>query len=289
MAKRGCGYKKEGGYYLEAEMAPLGLLNLWTWLLGTGTMAGDNLLVTVPARSGIIGNMPGSLLLGEYTELKYPSLGRSAELYEDLVHRTVMNSSEPWAWFDHVGSSFYTALSFAEEVREMGPSRRVSEKTAKQLAAMAPMPIVFTHSRVPLFESEQMLKIGLEMALMCHQGTLLLGEPMELDDYVRLPTWADTRWGMTRSYEYGGQESALIPILRLLGLLDKHYHQYEHDPVWREAKTFYDRLVYREATFGASWITAISYVARKDDDREKVAARLARDGIRVIELEEEAR
>ena len=275
--KRGCGYKVAGGFYAECEFGAGGILSPWTWVLGDGLEGGVNCLAAAPPRRTVYGNLAGSLVLGEL-------VGSDVPLYfvkddEAMVYEGLKQRSGTVALFDHVGSKFYTAWSFAEECKQYGPSRRLSPVMARELAGQVPLPIVFTHGRMPLFRSVEARSKAIWLMNELIDGFVL-------EDYGVGPTWLAESWGIYSGME-NGADSWLRPLLSVWHRLEKDWHLVKDNPLFQEAKVIFDNCLLVEQLFGVSWITKVGYVPEKEEDVQEVAQRMGKMGIGVIDLEAE--
>jgi len=266
---RGCGTKKRGGYYAESEMEAGGILNMWTWLLGDGLEGGENCLLSIPPRRAIYGNLAASLALGEFIPLDAPTDFNGLEgFYEALKGRT-----SSVALFDHVGSKFYTSWAFATEAKQYGPSRRIMPAMAEELAKYVPLPIVFTHSQMPLFRDE------VERA----EAVYFIEELMGVNgaDLSMEAIWFNQEWGIYSGND-AGDSHYMTYILSLMWRLKKWTDK--QDDLYQEARKFFNGLNYAEQPFGVSWITRVGYVPKNDADETDVADDLTAKGINLIDL-----
>ena len=72
-----------------------------------------------------------------------------------LMRRNTPPHIAQWGLADHVGSSHYVdPFDFTDECGKRGPNRRMSPENAKQWAERTPFPVLFSHSKIPLFESQ---------------------------------------------------------------------------------------------------------------------------------------
>lgn len=271
--KRGCGQKVEGGFYAEAEMGPGGMLAPWTWVLGDGLEGGVNCLAAVPPRRSLYGNTAASLVLGEFVGADVPVyfMDEQSREYERLRRR-----AGTVALFDHVGSQFYSAWSFANECKLYGPSRRLSPLLAKELAQKVPIPIVFTHGRMPLFRGEAARARAIWLMNELVDGF----EPEKL--YLEA-TWLAADWGV-RAAMGNGAESWLRPLLSVWHRLERDWTAVKDNPLFQEARAIFDECLLVEQPFGISWITKVGYVPKQGEDVAEAAQEMGRQGIGVIDL-----
>jgi hypothetical protein len=144
--ERGCGRLRAGGYYAQGGASPYGTL-IDAWCLATCIEGRHNVFVKpINNRQLELIDLPATLMAGE---IRLPSdPAATGVLYPALKNLPRL------ALLDHVGSKFYTPYEFAQEVFTHGPSRRIPEQVAAQIAQYTPMPIVFTHSDIPLFKDD---------------------------------------------------------------------------------------------------------------------------------------
>lgn len=279
--ERGCGTKKEGGFYAEGTTSPNGALSLWTWILGTCTEAGLNCFVSPPARKVVQGNLAASLVMGEFVSNDVPFERRigSEKNYLGKQYATLKRQAAPVALFDHVGSKFYTPHEFMKEVRELGPSRRITPQVAEEIAKMTPIPVVFTHSDIPLFRDEAERDAVVELA------AGLLSE-YDQDQVRYLPTWMSPEWGLYSSCKDRGDDHYLRQILGLLSRLKRQPRLIDTSEAWAALAAVMGRANFQEQPFGATWITKITYVKRRDDPAD-IADKMAKKGIQTLILSDE--
>lgn len=230
--QRGCGTLKKGGYYLQSKSSPDGTLRAWTWLLGSGVLddAGTSKqpLITCPPRQMEVISLIASIDAGlKIYDAEKEELAALWKQYGELPHRVIL---------DHVGKCHYpTPLEFAVETRMYGPSRRIPGHIARVVANRLPIPVIFTHSVIPLAS-----KHDINGFVMLHG--LNVG-PVS-------PTWDWKGFGMT----VAGKKD----------VGSDHWQTF--------AWTFKDDLAQFEKTetiFGASWITDVVYVTGADDDPDE--------------------
>lgn len=279
---RGCGHKRPGGFYAEGgEIGIGGALNAFTWLLGDGLAhSPHNIMTRIPPRQMVIGNTYAALLEGEFVdylvpyEPRFEDTGRLVELKKRVP---------PFAIFDHVGSNHYSPFSFAEECMKYGPSRRIPPDIAKMLllgpevkrkgkageaekgrkeqreGGMLPIPIIFTHSKMPVFKSQAQKTEVLELAECIIDG-------YESDKKYHGATWQKEDWGLYAKFKDLGHDHYLPAILSIFHVLDNEWSRVKNSPLWQQAKEVLGKVERVEQVFGASWICQVSYVLPKDNE-----------------------
>lgn len=262
---RGCGTKKHDAFYLEGAVGAVGDLYAWTWCLGDGL--DDSILLALPPRQESFINPAATITSGELylaDDVYVP-----AE-YDHALYGRVLQSTRNIGIGDHVGSQNYSAYGFAKECGVYGPSRRVSRETAMRYAALMEelkragkshcLPIMFTHSRVPVFVSEWERKMAYQIALLFGWYDGL----WQADSHPEA-CWLVDDWGMySRHDQYPGNRSQMIPILAVVEGIDREWSAHRHDRQWQEARAFYDTLAYEDQPIGLSWITHVTYVLPAD-------------------------
>lgn len=271
---RGCGRKVPGGFYAEADFAPPGPLNAWTWCLGDGVEGGFNCTAVIPPRRALFGNLAATLAVGEFISLDVPFDPHTTGV--SLAYKRLSNRTSREALFDHVGAVHYTAASFADEVRLLGPSRRMPPQMARIVAGMVPLPAVYTFP-LPRFRTEAQRAAVIDLL------------PLLIDDLEPVSTtatWMETDWGI-----YAGMDDGRAHYMRpLLGILDRIQNEWDlvgANPYYRQMRALLDDAPLVETPFGVSWITKVNYVP-KPDDPAGIAANLAQFGIGVLDLEGQA-
>lgn len=257
--ERGCGTLKKGGFYAQGKPRSNGMLANWTWLLGTGLMTdactGDQPIITCPPRQIMVFNLLGSLMTGQRLQ-DYP---------EDMVSWFNQHPGIPAkALLDHAGSIHYpNPAEFAEEVMARGPSRKIPQSLARTLVKYTPLPIVFTHSTIPMAEdAEQRTEIVNHLS----RDTDWYETPKEI---IVSPTWVQPGFGFT--------------VRDNRGWGNDHWQTILMQEV--SADSYLEILQGTETIFGVSWITEITYVA-KDDDNPDFLSDLFADGIESVRIED---
>jgi hypothetical protein len=151
---------------------------------------------------------------------------------------------------DHVGSNHYTPFSFATELQQMGPSRRLTPALAQYLAPKTPFPIFFTHSDMPFFADMTALEEVWPSFCTEDDGYVI---PC-VQNYIG-PTWMRWHWTPVlmqgSAYDDRGDSHYMTRVLRICD---------------EEAEKAV-RLERYESVFCGSWITTIRYVCRDGEDR----------------------
>ena len=282
---RGCGTMKEDSYYLKGFMDSDGHGQLWpwTWVLGDGY--DEVILIEFPARQVTVINPAAIMTTKELITAapRYrPSSDTLKERYADMKTRT-----RGVGIGDHVGATHYSAHSFAKETKELGPSRKISRDTAIQynemMAKYGPLPIMFTHKRVPLFRSiyEQ------EKALDHVQDTS--SEEINWGEKNHNATWLDDKWGQyAEKRQTTGQDHYMVQVLGMIGQLDTNWRAHSHTDAWHEARAFAKSLNYVEQPIGLSWLTGVTYTLPSEGKAQAAEkAQLAMPGVDILDLDAE--
>lgn len=281
---RGCGTKKEGGFYLEGgAVSDTGTLHALTWVLADHYEgAPHNNLCSIPPRRMLSGNPAATLLDGHFVPYGEPWSGEiwgDNESLSDLLTTLKRKGVSNVGLFDHVGRSFYSPWSFAKEVGEYGPSRRVPEQLAREIVSFLPMPIFFTHSDIPMFRDEAHMLEALD---------LLTDIEPSFQDYPDLatgPTWLQKDWGLYAK-QYSGHRHMMAWALGHAAAHRMESPDTDQDRSIQELQELLDDTGTSEAVFCASWVTRVTYVLRQDDPAEMVE-QMAKAGITSISLDEE--
>jgi hypothetical protein len=265
--KRGCGTKKKDAFYLEGgELSRQGELWAGTWFLGSGlfddldTARGCN--ITIPPRQMGVYNLPATIANGQLeiaTGKFVPVDQENVNVYNRLRGQKRLKRI---GIFDHVGTSHYSPWSFADEIMQLGPSRRVTPEFALFVAALirriGPVPVLFTHSKMPVFEASEdrdaaIRSLGIDT------------EILHLD-----PTWMRVKFGMY-SDMYNGHRSYLIPVLKELAL----------------GTSVPMGIQFCEQPFVASWYTRVTYTLPDDGMIDDKIQEMYEQGlINVLNLDE---
>jgi hypothetical protein len=278
---RGCGKKKEDSFYLEGS-PPSGSGNVWawTWCLGDGI---ENIAPLIfPPRQVTFVNPAACITTGDIVLADDDF--KAAEWQYDLYARMCL-AMKTIGIGDHVGKNHYSCTSFAKETNEYGISRRINKDTALVYAALiakvGALPMLFTHSRVPVFTDINQRQQAIDIALNMWPG-------FKSDQMHMEATWQMTDWGMynsPRRKQYNGNHSFMVPILNIVSALDNDWSLHKQDPVWQEAKEFYETLIYQEQPFGLSWVLQVTHTLPKDGQVDK--SLLDVPGLRFLDLGQE--
>ena len=290
--ERGCGTKTAGGTYAEGpEGSASGVLRKWAWLLGDGYKR--LLPITVSPRQMIVINPAATIYSGSLVKSVLPGFGDS----EEAAYQRLLKKTKNQGVADHVGEKYYSVYSFAEETRIHGPSRRIPKSLAERLLEIlwrrGSVPMLFTHNRMPVFDSRAHLETALEHAHICLGLDPAIGSiPVELYDWD--PTWQNDEWSQYVEGATDGRRHVLIPILRLIDQLDNDWRRKKKYEPYRDAKEFFAGIRFVEQSFGLSWLAKITHCADEDGnyDEDFLKMREEHGGVMVNlidlnELEEE--
>ncbi len=124
---RGCGNLVPGGYYLSAVdcFAAAGALQAVTFPFGDGLSDVVSCAGSVPSRGMLLINPAATFATQFLVRAEAPP--DSSELYTRLTNQVMAEGL-----VDHVGSRHYTAASFAIELAERMPNRRVHPDLARR-------------------------------------------------------------------------------------------------------------------------------------------------------------
>lgn len=262
---RGCGTLKEGKCYLQGRSGPGGTLKAWVWLLGT-QLSGSawNWLTDVPPR--MMQTVDFQFSLADCRTI-FPNHG--LDFYEVVARRPMPDQARMnlvhlprYGLLDHVGSVHYTPASFARECAARGPSRAVprsmAANVAKLLKHFAALPIIFTHSDVPLVNPDAHHDLIQDLCFAPGEAQLN-------------PTWWYKGWGLHKGKQAGKDHWAVD----LMDVLDR-----------KELPADYGAdIVFAEQVFGVSWITSSVYVTRGDETPDNLSAYIE-DGIEPVQIAE---
>lgn len=286
-----CGTKRPG-FYVEADMGATGSLAAITWLLGTHVAGSTNCLTAIPARAMVAGNLPASLIEGEFVSADVPYLqglhvqgAQSAEaLAKRMAYDKISQAAAPVALFDHVGSNNYTPHEFASELAEYGPSRRVPKTLALQVAqavnAQGALPIVFTHSDLPMFGDLETRDRAMALAAQAVYG-------YDPEAVYTVATWHRDGWGMYASHVDRGRDHYLVAILGAMARIRRQPSLASGitAQTWQPLAEALAQVPTAEAPFCASWITKVTHVT-DGPPAPQVAEEMAQRGIDILDLSE---
>lgn len=247
-------------------------------------MNGDGSPLTLPPRGQMILNIPASIATGErvIADQQLSLTPSQAKLYEMIAGTAVPTIGTA----DHVGSNNYTAYGFILETSEYGVSRRTTRQDAELyamiLAKKGAVPILFTHSGIPMFRHQKEAE---------QAWTYLEAWHGDLSDNHWCATWriekdryeGYDRWGMRRRKPcmYWGNKSYMYGVI---ALIDKAADmKSSDDQYWQEVNQFLSTLLYQEQTFLLSWINQVSYTLPTNGEIDPTILEIP--GIRVLDLQ----
>lgn len=248
--ERGCGQKKEDSFYLEAERREDGTLRAWTWLLPG--MGREPIYSTFPPRSHTIIDLDATL--ANRSVIVWGTPAKTGEWLPDVP-----------ALGDHVGETFYTPWSFYKEIRQYGPSRRVSSvqaMTFSELLANYGKVLIAFEAKLPVVKDR---KTAEQLrALACIVLDLDEEDYHDINDTWRHAGFSPEFWG------YDGGESWLIPILRLASTKEEDLFDYDTE-AYATFREMVSKLEWANQIYGFSWITTLTYTLgdkKRDDLKE---------------------
>lgn len=150
---RECGDLKEDSYYGGGELVPGGILEAVSWLLGPmwdvdlgGGETGVGMMEVggmVPPRTQVEINPTESIYRSGLWLREWGTYDR-----DYTVH------AGDFGLADHIGSSYYTPWSYADETKSRGANRKVTDKNARKWAEEVPFVVFCTHSDIPFFRDQ---------------------------------------------------------------------------------------------------------------------------------------
>ena len=271
-APRGCGNLVPGGYYLSAVecTSAMGALQAVTFPFGDGLNEVVSCAGSVPARGMLRINPAATFATKSIVRFETPVNETAIGAEYGRLAQAVLTEGLA----DHVGSRHYTAKAFAAELFERMPNRRVHPDVARQLAGRLPLPVVFTHSQIPWFRSQEEIEQAMEYCyeFMDRERVLHYGA-----------NWLREEWGIFARQD-DGRDHFMLPILGLLDKLRRDWRHLSRVPYWQEVRGFFDSLQYEEQPFAISWfVRAIRIVdedhppTQEDADAGIVAAKAVGD------------
>lgn len=251
---RGCGNLVKGGFYGQGRFGPNGTLEVWTWCLGEGVWGGRNLNLAPQNPRGM-----------DVIRLR-ETLFNLAYSTAPLAFTTeVLDRLPEYALLDHVGSAHYTPWSFANEVKRLGPSRRIHRDIAPTIAKYLPIPILFTHGWIPSVDREQRIDLM--------QWSGAVGE------WFMEPTHEHPEWGIYAADTWHGDGHWQVPLLAELNRRCEGYKLIGNMPEPLANATLLD-----EAAFGISWITDVCYITTGEESDDTLQSLLDK-GIEPVTIE----
>lgn len=279
--ERGCGTKANDACYAEGgEFSAQGTLMPWTWLLGDGLT--ENIYLEVPPRQIVTINPVATITLRSLIGGAWPF--EIPEKQRALFNR-LSEATKNVGVADHVGTKYYSPFSFATECIDLGPSRRISKDMAKELAEAiwehGPIPMLFTHSRMPVFRHEENRVRAMNLVKECYEKEW---DNWDQFNYIE-PTWLHENWGM-----YGdnwlGQQHYILPILTTISIMDQAWRKVSDSESWKRFKMFFtnkDYVQFIEQPFGMSWLCKVSYTL--DENGQADPEMVDVPGLNIIDLE----
>lgn len=256
---RGCGGKRAGRVYGEADSGEDGFLRAWAWALDSMRADGALFKATIPALGQVAINPRLSLYLGQVVSFEQGLL-IERESGEALLNRLPPQvcALGKFALIDHVGAEHYREVwDFVGEVYRLGPSRVVRKDLAKLASQYAPFPIFFTHEAVPMFTGTPQRDSFI---------TEVLGR--EAQELRADPCWEYPDWGLTVEDWDGGDHFGALAL--------------QH--IGRERAG--DELLQYPCSdnlIGASWITKLTYYVDNFEDAKPADLQGLNIGVAVLD------
>lgn len=252
--QRGCGTLMPGGTYLGGSFGKNGTFKPWAWLLGTHVEGFLNLLVSAPARQMKIINLPYTLGTGRLVD----DLDATPPMDVPPEVEALLLALPRAAVLDHVGSANYNPYQFAEECHEYGPSRRINPDIAAQIAPYLPLPILFTHSDMPMIDSYH----GLD--------PLLTWQGYPEGSYQCEPSFFDPAWGIRSKREADTKDGSEHWIVGTLRAFNERCYQGKKLNKSAIPDALRKTISLHEAIFGVSWLTRATYVISGTESEEQL-------------------
>lgn len=290
--ERGCGTKSTNACYGESPVSsPAGTLGSWTWLLGDGYKI--FITVDIPPRKMIVCNPAATIVIqGLERDINPYFTVSTGEIYDDMLTRT-----RNIGIGDHVGSD-YSAHSFAVETRDFGASRRMTRQTAAEIGRIiwnyGPIPILFSHNRVPVFENYKHVAEAFRIADACYEN-VDLAKYRAHPYWNQKPSWMDPSWTQyidrkSENEKLLGTRHIMKYILFVVGCLDMHWRQYSKIEAYQNARDFFKDVRFVEQAIGLGWIGRVTMTAdvtgEWDDDVLDMQQEFGKDIINTIDLSE---
>lgn len=272
--QRGCGYKHRGYYIEGGPLVAGGGLEPVTLCTGDLLDGGEAILCRIPPRKSLQFFVWDTFRFGS---VEYLGTDEMTPVGRKHIDEIVRKGTKFVGIIDHVGSKHYSPISFIKELKELGPSRRVSRDMAllvRQLmeAGVGPVPIFFSHSQVPLFKSVRAY----------HKALMMAQELFSIVPDRKLHTAAAYEregWGMNRRM-WGGISEVHPAASYYLLELDAACRT--TDERFTKARDFLRKhVVYAEQLFCCSWISQVSFAT--DDGTVPAAA----NGLTILDLREQ--
>ena len=274
--ERGCGTKSTDACYGESPVAgPVGILDPWTWLLGDGFQ--DFLALSLPPRKMIVINPAATLVTRSLERVLEPAFDHmTQELYERMLTKT-----RHIGVGDHVGSDNYSCHSFAVETKDFGSSRRMTRQTAKELARIiwnhGPIPLLYSHNRVPVFDDRQHRDKAYRLVNACYETVDL--DAMELS---WVPTWEEEGWsqytsGKNKTEKMLPARNLMEHILYVVSNLDMRWRHHSKIEAYQNARDFFADVRFVEQAFGMSWLGRITLTASEYGEWDEEAMEMEHD------------
>lgn len=287
---RKCGTKKEDSYYLESgEISIDGALHAWSWLLGDGLTRNITFSKQeVPPRQVVGVNPIMTILFESYIPADGPPIP-VPETKKALYEQLIMATKTP-GLADHVGDQYYSAWEFYLETAELGLSRRIPKTVAATLAELisihGPLPVMLSHSQVPVFRSEEEMAKAMDH-VNATQTTFYrtVDEAVSWEGRWMSPTWTHDNWGQYHRRDHWiGSSHYMIPILAVVDDLKNKWQTYKEIEEWQAARKFFNGLRYVKQTFGMSWMCQVSYTLPFKGEADEEVYNIP--GINIIDLKE---
>lgn len=257
---RGCGEAVDEGYYLTGADPDMwvadGDANKASLFMGSGVDddGGGNIYAgsLVPSIGMVEINPRASILNGEVALSGGDDIFGIADggRYYSLKERV-----PSFGFADHVGAKHYTPYQFLDELRRLGPNRKVSKTFAQYCAnsGLLPAPVVFFHDKIPVFDTDDD-----RLNVFANACVITGSKP---DYYEFGASWSHDDWGLYGEFQ-GGQNHMMEVILKAIDTLKECREDVVQTLGGMENATCagivesFDNLEFARQPFCASWFLA---------------------------------
>lgn len=145
---------------------------------------------------------------------------------------------------------------------------------SKLISIHGPVPMMFTHSQMPMFRHKAELGLALDHVSDMYQ--------IDCNSLYSGPTWTHDNWGLyAREGQWTGHNHFMPPVLAAIDHVEK-LSPLEDREAFLRARSFFRSLYYEEQPFGLSWLTRVSYTLPLEGTPDEDVLDLP--GVNVIDL-----
>lgn len=223
----------------------------WVWSLGDGLKGGANCFAPCPPGRLFRGDPAASLALGEMMPegVVRPEHFKSDARRDRYLRLREIVGTE--AIFRRIPANRFSAVDFVERLVKGHVELDIARSVALGFGHRLPLPIFFTHRRVPVFRDDEQR----DDALTFLEELLSVRGSLEA-------TWTRPGWGLSPDDD-GGGDHYMVGVLRIVERLDWDWPAVSDREPWQRVRRFFKSVSFAEQVVGASWVCLVAPSAQE--------------------------